>query len=405
MTADHPNPAVPVTAVVNIGRLVSGDLAAPTLDADALLLAGGTIAEIGSGIDRGRAERVIDVQGAAVGPGLIDSHCHVVLGDYTPRQSAVGFLSSYVHGGIVGAVSPGEIHLPGRPHDAAGVKALAVIAQRSWSAYRPGGMKVLGGSIVLEPSLTDADLAEVAAEGVRLAKFGFGLYADPADGVPQVRGAQAAGITVMCHSGGASIPGSKPISADHLLLLRPDVCGHLNGGPTSLDPGGVAEIVRETDMVLQLVQAGNLRSALDIVALVDDAGAHDRVVLGSDTPTGTGTMPLGVIKTMAELSSLGGVDPAVAWAWASGTIAATYGLAGGVVAPGRAADLVVADAPWGSLAGDALGALARGDIPGISAVLIDGEIRALTSRNTPAPTREVAVTPPVPRPERSEHVC
>jgi enamidase len=400
------------TAVVNIGTLVSGDLDAPLLDADALLIEDGVIAALGvdrgNGVDAGDGgdvDRVIDVGGATVGPGFIDSHCHVVFGDYTPRQSAVGFLASYVHGGIVGAISPGEIHLPGRPHDAAGVKALAVLAQRSWSVYRPGGMKVLGGSVVLEPCLTAEDFAELAAEGVRLAKFGFGQYADPADGVPQVRDAQAVGMTVMCHSGGASIPGSKPISADHLLLLRPDVCGHVNGGPTALDPAGVAEIVRGTDMVLQLVQAGNLRSALEIVALVDEAGAHDRVIIGSDTPTGTGTMPLGVVKTVAELASLGGVPPEVAWAWASGTIARTYRLDGGIVAVGRSADLVVADAPWGSLASDALGALRRGDIPGISAVLIDGEIRALTSRNTPAAARQVVVTPPVPRPEGSAHVC
>jgi enamidase len=32
-----------------------------------------------------------------------------------------------------------------------------------------------------------------------------------------------------------------------------------------------------------------------------------------------------------------------------------------------------------------------GDIPGIAAVLIDGEIRALKSRNSPAPSREAVV--------------
>lgn len=392
------------TVLAGIGTLVTGDLDAPVSDADSLLVEDGRIAAVGSGLEREPADRVIDVRGATVGPGLIDSHCHVVFGDYTPRQTAVGFLSSYVHGGIVAAVSPGEIHLPGRPHDAAGVKALAVLAQRSWSAYRPNGMKVHGGAIVLEPTLSAADLAEVAAEGVRLAKFGFGRYDDPADGLPQVRAAQAAGITVMCHSGGASIPGSKPITSRHLLALRPDVCGHLNGGPTSLDGDGLAEIVQTTDMVLQLVQAGNLRSALAILELVAESGAQRRVILGSDTPTGTGVMPLGVLKTMAELSSLGEVPGEVVWAWASGTTARVYGLDGGLVEVGRAADLVVADAPWGGQADDALGALRLGDLPGISAVLIDGEIRALRSRNTPAAARQVEVSPPVPEPAGSAHV-
>ena len=392
------------TWIRGIGTLVTGDLDRPVHDADTIEVVDATITAIGASAPSGEPDRIIDVDGATVGPGLIDSHCHVVLGDYTPRQTAVGFLASYVHGGIVGAISPWEIHLPGRPWDAAGVKALAIVAQRSWTNYRPNGMKVLGGAVVLEPTLSDADLAEIAAEGVRLAKFGFGRYLDPMDGIPQVRAAQAAGIVVMCHSGGASIPGSEPITTRHLLALRPDVCGHLNGGPTSLDPEGLATIVRETDMVVQLVQAGNLRSALEIVELVREAGAEHRVIIGSDTPTGTGVMPLGVIKTMAELASLGGVDPAMVWAWASGTIARVYSLDGGRVEVGRPADLVVADAPRGSLATDALGALARGDVPGISAVLIDGEVRALKSRNTPAAARQVTVTPTMPDPPGSAHV-
>lgn len=397
-----PEPAT--TALVNIGTLLTGDLGRPHAEGDALLIRDGLIERIGATADLRDADRVVDVHGATVGPGLIDSHCHVVLGDYTPRQRTVGFLASYVHGGITQAISPGEIHLPGRPHDAAGVKALAVIAQRSWSVVRPGGMLVHGGAIVLEPALTPDDLREVAAEGVRLAKFGFGLYEDPSDGVPQVRAAQAAGIKVMCHSGGASIPGSKPITTEHLLELRPDVCGHLNGGPTSLDSDGLARIVRDSDLVIQLVQAGNLRSALFLLDQVRAAGAEHRVILGSDTPTGTGVMPLGVLKTMAELCSLGDVPAETVWAWASGVTADVYDLPAGKVEQGRPAHLVVCDAPWGSLAADVPGALRRGDLPGISAVLIDGAIRALRSRNTPAAARQVTVTPPIDEPPGSEHV-
>lgn len=399
---EHDEP--PTTAIVNIGTLLTGDVAEPYGNADSILIECGMITEMG-GVDSARAERVINVGGATVGPGLIDSHCHVVLGDYTPRQRAVGFLESYVHGGITSCISPGEIHLPGRPHDAAGVKALAVLAQRSWANYRPNGMKVHGGAIILEPVLTRADFDEVAAEGVWLAKFGFGLYDDPADGVPQVRDAKAAGIKVMVHSGGASIPGSKPITADHLMLLDPDVCGHVNGGPSSLDDDKLDVLVRETELILQLVQAGNLRSSLRIIKAVREIGAEHRVIIGSDTPTGTGVMPLGVIKTVAELASLGNVDPGLVWAWASGAIADVYDLPTGKIEIGRQADLVVADAPWGSYGEGAVGALARGDIPGISAVLIDGEVRALTSRNTPASATPVVVDPHMPDPCGSEHVC
>jgi enamidase len=392
---------VSTLAVVNAGTVLSGDLADPVVDgADTVLCADGVITAVGSadalGDQVGAAEQVLDANGSTVAPGLIDSHCHVVLGDYTPRQKTVDFLASYVHGGITSCVSPGEIHAPGRPHHAAGVKALAVAARSCFETFRPGGMRVHAGSVVLEPTLTERDFADLRRDGVRLAKFGFGVYRDPADGVDQVRWAQQHGITVMCHSGGASIPGSKPITPEHLLLLRPDVCGHVNGGPTALPPDGVDTIVRETSMALQLVQAGNLRSAVRILTLAAATDNLHRVVIGSDTPTGTGVMPLGVLKTVAELASLTDVPPACVWALATGNNARTWDLPGGYLRPGRAADLVVMDAPWGSVAADALGALAVGDLPGISAVVTDGVVRALTSRNTPRAARLAEARPPLP---------
>ena len=97
----------------------------------------------------------------------------------------------------------------------------------------------------LEPTLLEADFAELERAGVWLAKFGFGDFASPLDGEPQVRWAQQHGLKVMCHSGGASIPGSQPITADHLLRLRPDVCGHANGGPTALPDAGLERLVRD----------------------------------------------------------------------------------------------------------------------------------------------------------------
>jgi enamidase len=316
-----------------------------------------------------------------------------VLGDYTPRQKTVDFLASYVHGGITSVVSPGEIHAPGRPHSAAGVKALAIAARTCFENFQPGGMRVHAGAVVLEPVLQPQDFAELQQAGVHLAKFGFGLYEDPSSGAPQVRWAQEHGITVMCHSGGASIPGSKPITPEHLLELAPDVCGHINGGPTSLPDAGVDTIIEQTSMALQLVQAGNLRSSLRILRKAHDEGRLDRIVIGSDTPTGTGVMPLGVIKTVAELSSFSGIDPALIWSAASGNNARTWGLPAGFLRAGSAADLVVMDAPWGSTADDALGALRIGDIPGISAVVCGGEVRVLRSRNTPRAARLASATP------------
>ncbi|GAA1516989.1 amidohydrolase family protein [Nocardioides humi] len=390
-----------VLAIVNAGAVLSGDHGQPVLDdVDTLICTDGLISHVGRAGDLAAAvagaDVVVDALGSTVAPGLIDSHCHVVLGDYTPRQKTVDFLASYVHGGITSVISPGEIHAQGRPHHRTGVKALAIAAKTCFDNFAPGGMTVHAGAVVLEPDLTEEDFAELQQAGVRLAKFGFGLYADPADGEPQVRWAQQHGVTVMCHSGGASIPGSQPITPEHLLRLRPDVCGHVNGGPTSLDEAGVDRIIEETDMALQLVQAGNLSSAVRILRKAVAAGRFSRVVIGSDTPTGTGVMPLGVLKTVAELSSLAPMDPALVWSAASGNCARVWDLDAGLVAPGRAADLVVMDAPWGSRADDALGALALGDLPGISAVVTRGQVRALRSRNTPRAARLAVVTPDLP---------
>lgn len=374
--------------VRNIGALASGLLATPTLDADALLVEDGRIAAVGGRLGPADADVVVDCRGTTVLPGLIDSHCHVVLGDYTPRQKQVDFLDSYVHGGITTVVSAGEgVHAPGRPHDPVAARSLAVAAAKCFAGFRPNGMKVVAGSVVLEPGLTDADFAEMAAHGVRHAKYGFGGYAQPEDGEPEVRRAQRHGMCVMSHSGGVSIPGSSPITHETLLRLRPDVCGHVNGGTTSLDDDGVARLVRESDMALQIVQAGNLRSALHILRLAREAGALGRVCLASDTPTGTGVMPMGVIKTVCEMASLGGLPPAEAVALATGNNAAAFRLGTGTIAVGQPADLVVCDAPVGSAARDALGAVARGDIPGVSCVVIDGEVRVGRSRNTPLAQR------------------
>jgi enamidase len=193
----------------------------------------------------------------------------------------------------------------------------------------------------------------------------------------------------MSHSGGNSIPGSSPITHDVLLQLRPDVCGHVNGGTTSLDEAGLDRIIHETQMSLQLVQAGNLRSALYILKRCREAGALARACVASDTPTGTGVMPLGVVKTVCELASLGDLAPDEAIALATGNNARAFRLAPGTgtIAAGAPADLIVCDAPAASLARDAIAAIARGDIPGISCVIIDGQVRVGRSRNTPLAKR------------------
>src|ERR1700684_570960 len=166
-------------AICNIAKILSGDIAAPIAAGDTIILDDGKIVSVGSGGDVADCDVAIDAGGMMAMPGLIDSHVHITFGDYTPRQKTVGFLESYIHGGVTTCISASEVHVPGRPRDPAGVKALAIAARKSFEHYRPGGMRVHAGSIILEPGLVDADFAELASHGVWLAKAGFGASRRP----------------------------------------------------------------------------------------------------------------------------------------------------------------------------------------------------------------------------------
>jgi len=378
------------TLVRNIGQLVSGDIAKPRLDADSLVLANGRIAAIGRGLDDD-ADVVIDAQGTTVMPGLLDSHVHPVFGDYTPRQRTVDFIDSAMNGGVTTAISAGEVHLPGRPKDIVGLKALAIVAAKAYANVRPGGVKVHGGAPILELGLTEADFAEMAAAGVTLVgEIGLGSVKTGKDAAPMVRWAKQHGMTVTIHTGGPSIAGSSPINADVVLEANPDVVGHINGGTTSMTPAEIDRLVA-TEMALEVVQCGNMKTALHTLRVATDARATHRLILGNDAPSGTGVIPLGVLRTLSLLAGLGGMDPATAIACATGNTARIYKLDVGLIAEGRAADLVICDAPTGSIASDALGALSAGDLPGISMVLIDGAITIGRSRNTPPAARAASV--------------
>ena len=373
----------------NLRGVVSGQLGTKLLDAETLRAEGGIVTRLGG--QTTAADVVLDAQGAVAIPGLFDTHLHVVFGDWTPRQNALGFIESYMHGGMTQAMSASEAHLPGRPSDRVGVKALAIAAQRAFASFRPGGVKVGGGSVICEPVLEPGDFTELAAAGVRFMKVGFGAFTDPGDAAPLVGAARAAGLIVMSHSGGASIPGSRPITADHLLRMRPDIAGHVNGGTTCLPDADITRLVDESDMALQIVQAGNLRSALVVLGAARAAGALDRVILGSDTPSGTGVMPMAILKTICELSSLGGLPAIEAVALATGNSGRVLRVNEGILEVGRPADFVLVQEPLGGTTADPLAAIETGDIPGICGVIIDGEVRALRSRNTPAPAREVRI--------------
>jgi enamidase len=381
------------TLISNIGTVVSGDIDAPIADADSILVEDGRISAVGRGLELDAAGgQAIDAKGTTAIPGLIDSHAHPVFGDFTPRQQTMSFIESGLHGGVTTVISAGEVHLPGRPRDVVGLKALAIVAAKAWGSLRPAGVKVHGGAPILELGLEEHDFAEMAAGGVRLVgEIGLGSVKTGAQAAPMVAWAKQHGMIVTFHTGGPSIAGSNPIDADAVLEAKPHIVGHVNGGTTPMSDADIARVIEHSDMAIEIVHCGNGRAALHALAVAIAAGGLSRIVIGNDAPSGTGVVPLGILRVMAHLASLGGVSPELAVAMATGNTARVHGLDVGVLAPGKAADIALVDAPVGSSASSALEALGVGDLPGVSMVLIDGTVAIGRSRNTPPAARAAEV--------------
>ena len=382
------------TAIVNIGTIVTGDWRQPGIDGDTIVMGNGIIEVIGtaSGKAVSKCDVVIDADGATAVPGFIDSQVHNTFGDYPPRQKTVGFLESYVHGGTTTGISASEVHVTGRPKDPEGVKALAVAALKCFENYRPGGMRFWAGSVILEPGLVEDDFKELSDKGVWLAKAGFGAVDTPYDYAPMVAWARKHGMVTTVHTGGASIPGSSGIWADHLLKMKPHVSFHVNGGPAAMPDEDFPRLVNESDIALQVCTAGNLRTLLMTADLLRKADQFDRLLIATDTPTGSGIMPLGMMYTITHLASLTDLPVEHAIAAATGNNAKVYDLNCGLLRVGSDADVVLLDACVGSSKNTALDGLRNGDIVAVGAVVTDGIPRFVgKSRNTPAANRNIRV--------------
>jgi enamidase len=373
-------------AIRNLGLVLSGDLDAPLLDADAILVVDGRISAIGKAgdLDLDGAEMEIDAKGSAICPGLIDSHCHPVFGDWTPRQNQLGWIEMGVNGGVTTLVSAGEVHLPGRPKDAVGVKALAITAQRCFQNFRPAGAKVIAGAPVPELDFGREVYEELKASGIRhIGEIGLGTVAKGPDAKRVVDWCRELGLESIMHTGGPSIAGSHFVNRDDVLEAQPDVVSHINGGPTSIAHAHIRELCEKAKGALEVVHNGNERSALVALEAALEAGRLADLLIGTDAPAGSGVQPNGVLRMITLLSSLGGLPVEQAFCLATGNVARTRRLDAGLIAAGMPADFVFLDKPQHSAGKDLLEAVSFGDIPGIGMVMIDGLIRTGRSRSTP----------------------
>jgi enamidase len=384
--------------IKNIGLMLSGDLDAPILDADCLIAEDGKITAFGyeKDLDAEGADSVVDAHGVTLCPGLIDSHVHPVAGDWTPRQQQMNWIESTLHGGVTTMVSAGEVHMPGRPKDIVGLKAMAIASQRWFENFRPSGVKVHAGAPVIEQGMEEEDFKQLAEAGVKLlGEVGLGSVKAGEEAERMVAWARKYGIQSTIHTGGPSIPGSGLIDKDVILQADADIIGHINGGHTALPDAQIMCLCESCLRGIEIVHNGNERAALLALRTAKELGQLERVILGTDGPAGSGVQPLGILRMVAMLSSLGDVDAATAFCFATGNTAEMRDLDCGKIEVGRAADFGLMDQAQHAPGKDILESIELGNLPGVGMTIIDGIVRTGRSRNTPPATRLPEVDPPL----------
>lgn len=379
------------TLVTGIGKLVPGPADAAPIADTSLAIEDGIVTAVGG--DVARPDRVIDAAGLTVLPGLVDGHVHPTFGEWTPAQNAIGWITNYLHGGTTTMISAGELHVPGLAFDELTPKlvtSLAVTAKETTGRLRPSGMKASVGTVLLVPGMSRARFDELAEAGIGHLKFIFYDWARLGDGEAQryVAWAHERGMVVKMHSGGVSRSGSSRVAGHEVVTaVAPDVVAHISGGPIPMPDDEIRGVIDDLpDAAIEVCSSMNYRATMVATDHLTRTGQTDRLVLGTDTPGGTGIIPRGMMRNICFLASVCGVDPVTAVAAATWNTARTHNADAGRIAVGAPADLVLCGPIQGSAANDALESFALGDLPGISMIVVDGEpVVGPRSAQTPPP--------------------
>jgi len=376
-------------AITNIGNLVSGDYHKGLLDADCIMVKNGYITEIGKkkNMDLSKIDHEVDANGNTVCPGFIDPHTHNTIDDYGPQTKTIDWLEAYLWYGITTVMSEGE-QGPGYPRffdDPVGAKATAIFAHRTFKNFRPGGFgKFHGGAVVLQKGMVEADFKEMADAGVWLvAEIGGGGAYLPEDVVPMIAWARKYGMKINTHVGPSSIPGSAPVFADIALAHNPDKYAHLNGGSIAAPWDDIKRILDERDQksYVEFVTVGNQKMADRITRYMADKGQLDKIVFGSDTPTGQGVQPNCIQRMAMRMAAFNDIPPAQAIAMGTGNTADLFGLNTGKIEVGREADILAIGVGQNCVGKDALEAMQADDTFGVSMVMVDGQICSVKGRD------------------------
>lgn len=181
---------------------------------------------------------------------------------------------------------------------------------------------------------------------------------------------------VSCNYGPGVLKHSLPMNLDLLLEIGPDKLAHKNGGTTASSWKKVKDLIDKTSMPLEIIAYGNLKSAVQIVDYLKNKNRLHRLIVGSDTPTGQGCLPVAVQRAVIFLSSVYNIPAEKAIAMATGNTSYLYGrrINTGKIGPGKEADLVIIDISPGSAGEDALKAIEAGDTFGVAFVIVDEDI-------------------------------
>ncbi|MGE0626874.1 MAG: amidohydrolase family protein [Hyphomicrobiaceae bacterium] len=377
--------------ITNIGELFTGDIGQPISGAREIRIEDGRIAALGAASPKPEADIVIDAAGGAVLPGLVDGHVHPVFGEWTPAQDAIGWIGNYLHGGTTSMVSAGELHVPGIDYNNLTpefVTSLAVVMAQTTGRVRWSGVKVQAGTALLVPGMTEAHFDRLAAVGTKLVKFLlYPFGGDTAEARRYVALARARGMRVKVHTGGVSRSGASAVCGYEILSwLQPDIAAHVSGGPIPMSDADLDLLIDNSTFWLEICSSGNYRSTDRAVRRMKDRGQLGRLTLGTDTPGGTGVIPRGMLRNVLYMASMCGLTPGEAVSVATGNTAKAHGLDVGLIEVGRPADVVACGPVKGSAGTSLSDAIAHGDLPGISHVLVDGQpLIAGRSEQTPPP--------------------
>ncbi|MBI2185012.1 MAG: amidohydrolase family protein [Thaumarchaeota archaeon] len=386
-----------VTALVNIGTVVTGELSHPLLDGkDTVVIENRRISSICERKDFKPKSRdsVIDVKGMTVIPGLVDSHTHPTIGDWSPRFRAVGYLKETLFGGVVAMISNGEVHLEGRPKDTSGIKALAILAKKAFDNFQPGGMRVYGGALSLDAPFSDEDFEELREEGVWLIGEAGRTTLTLEEIVELVKTARRHGMKIACHCGGRSPDeGARDVAAEDVVRISPDVASHVNGGPISMKLEDIKKIVSGTKIAVEICYGGNLKTAVEAAELVKKHNALDRTIVGSDSPSGAADLGCkSILRTLTLVSSMAGIPGSKTVCLATGNTKKVFGIDEGLLKEGAPACLAVGDRSHGSAARDMLNSFEIGDLPGIAMVIAGGEITIPPPSHIPPPAKRCKIS-------------